>query len=182
VKPLPWIAMGLVVVAFAAEAGSYDLLANPVGWGLVLHGLTALPPTFALRSTLRHLAFLALVVAAATYPPVVLDPLNGAAESLRWAVSLPPIAFAAVLTHALAAAARARGDRRAATWWSGLRTATVVVGVLPVLVFGGGMASLSAVSGLLTVLTPVVTIVLLFSHGSRPWAVDPEQVGADAAG
>lgn len=171
-KPLPWIATGLVIVAVTVDVGGYDLLANPLGWVLVLYGWSALPPSLELRTALRWLAALALVVAAVIWVPAGLERMQDADAALRWTADLPQIGFAAALAHTLTIAAGRAGDRRAATWWSLARTVTVAVGALPVLIFGGGLTSLSAVAGALTILTPLLVIALLFSHGSRPWALD----------
>jgi hypothetical protein len=43
VKPLQAAAMGLVIVLLGPTVHAYDLLPDPVGWILVLIGLTALP-------------------------------------------------------------------------------------------------------------------------------------------
>ena len=43
VKPLQAVAMGLVIVLLGATVSGYDLLADPVGWLLVLVGLATLP-------------------------------------------------------------------------------------------------------------------------------------------
>jgi len=171
--------MGFVVVLLTARAGAYDLLADPLGWVLVLVGLRALPPGVEHQPALRALALAALVVSVLTWVPAVLDRVDD--DSLRWAASLPQLGFVALLAHALMTAAGATGDRRSARWWSGVRTLVLVVAVLPVLVLGGHVSALRDLTGALTVIAPVVVIALLFAHGSRPWALDPDRQAAPAS-
>lgn len=177
VKALPWIAMGFAVILLAARAGGWDLLPDPLGWVLVLLGTRALPEDVELQPVLRTLAFLALVVSAVTWVPAVVDRIDD--ESLRWAASLPQLAYVGLLAHVLSLAAAA--DRPASRWWSGVRTVVVVVTVLPVLVFGGGVTSLRDVAGVLTVAAPLLVIVLLVAHRDRPWAVGRAPVATPSA-
>ncbi len=139
-KPLQSVAMGLVVVVLSARFHGYDALADPVGWLLVLVGVRAFPAGIEHRRNLLRLASLAGLVAVVVWFPVVTEDLYDADASLGWVVNLPQLFFSALLCHVLAHRAEAAGDTRAARWLGITRTAVVVVGLLPVLVFGAGLA------------------------------------------
>jgi hypothetical protein len=168
-KPLQSIAMGLVIIVLSARFQGYDALPDPVGWLLVLLGVRALPTDLAHRSALLALAALAGVVAAVVWFPVVTEHLYDADASLGWAVNLPQLLFSALLCHVLAARAAAAGDGKAARWLAMTRTALVVVGLLPVLVFGAGLESLEVTSYLAAGVVALLLIWLLFAYASRPW-------------
>jgi hypothetical protein len=170
VVPLPWVAMGFVVLLLTAPLHGYDLLADPLGWLLVLGGLARLPLDPATRARLRALALLALAVSVLTWPGPVVHWLDRADDSLPWAVGLPEIAVAVVLCHDLADLARRAEDGRAARWFEGTRTLTLVAGLMPVLVLGGHLHTLAVPSAVAAVAAPAVLIVLLFRYAGRPWA------------
>jgi hypothetical protein len=171
--------MGVVVTWLTASVGGWDLLPDWAGWLLVLAGTHALPEQVEHRSWLRGLAVAALAVAAVVWVPAVRDLLPGdvGGDSLRWALSLPQVAYVGLLAHVLAGAARDSGDPRAATWWTVVRTVAVVLAVLPVLVFGGGIDALRPVAGAVTALAPLLVVVLLVVHRVRPWAQPDDHPG-----
>lgn len=169
-KPLQPIAMGLVIIALSARFRGYDALADPAGWLLVAVGVSALPGRVAHRGTLLRLAALAGAVSAVVWFPAVTDALYDADPSLVWAANLPQVMFTALLCHSLAGAAAEAGDARASRWLRSARTAVVVVGLLPVLVFGAGLAAYEVATYLAAGLAAVLVIGLLFAYGSRPWA------------
>ncbi|MGZ6892332.1 MAG: hypothetical protein ACXVGM_20065 [Oryzihumus sp.] len=169
-KPLQSLAMGLLVIAMSARFHGYDALPDPVGWLLVLLGVRGLPTELDHRATLRSLALLAGAVSVVLWFPAVTTDLYDADASLGWAANLPQLAFTALLAHALASRAAAAGDGRSARWLGITRTAIVVVGLLPVLVFGAGVSSLEVTSYLAAGITALLLIWLLFAYASRPWA------------
>lgn len=169
-KPLQSVGMGLVIVALSARVHGYDLLADPLGWLLVLLGVRSLPRELAHRGNLLGLAALAGAVAVVLWFPVVPEDLYDADASLGWAANLPQIAFSALLCHVLAGRASAAGDGRGARWFGVLRTATILIGLLPVLVFGAGLDSLEVTSYVAAGLVAIVLVYALFAHASRPWA------------
>jgi hypothetical protein len=169
-KPLPSIAMGLVIIALSARFGGYDALPDPFGWLLVAGGVHGLPARIPHRGGLLRLAAIAGAVSAVLWFPAVTDGLLAADASLGWAANLPQVLFTALLCHALAAGAAQAGDRRASAWLRSARTAVVVVGLLPPLVFGAGMASLEVPTYLAAGLVAVLVIGLLFAYAARPWA------------
>ncbi|MFC4785924.1 hypothetical protein ACT8ZV_15710 [Nocardioides sp. MAHUQ-72] len=183
-KPLQSIAMGLLIVVLSARFGGYDALADPVGWLLVVIGVRALPGGVPHRVPLGGLAVLAGAVSAVVWFPAVTEALYDADASLGWAANLPQLAFSVLLCHALAAAADVATDARPARRLRLLRTALVVVGLLPVLVFGGGLDSFETTSYLAAGLVAVALVWLLFRHASAPWALpdDPDRAGRTTTG
>lgn len=176
--PLQSIAMGLLVVALSAPAGGYDVLADPLGWVLVLLGVARVPEG---RGLLLALAGLALVVATVLWFPAVRQPLVGGDPALTWGANLPQLAFTAALLWRLRADARAGGDVRAANWLRTTLVAVVVIGLAPAVVFGGGQgdtASLAAATYIAAGFAIVLVIVLLFAYARREWA--PSARGARA--
>jgi hypothetical protein len=168
VKPLQAIGMGLVIVALTVRAGGVDLLPDPLGWALVLHGAVRvgrLPRRSAVTGTLAA----ALAVAVVLWLPGVDAWLADRDDSLLWAASLPQVAALAVLTGSLATGAGTAGDAGAARWLGAVRTLVVVTGVLPVLVLAAGTASI-AVMLLVGLLALLLTIVLAFGFAGREWA------------
>jgi hypothetical protein len=168
VKPLQAVAMGLVVVLLTAPVHGYDLLADPLGWVLVLVGLSAVPVVA--RGTLQRLASLALLVSVVVWVPAARDRLNVTDASLAWAASIPELLTVIVLLHRLAGVAREAGDDAARRWLQTARTLMVVVALLPPVVLGGGLDSLVDAATLVGSLSLALVVVLLFLYAGRPWA------------
>lgn len=101
--PLQAIAMGLVFVALDT-LGRFDLLPDPVGWALVLWGVAALP--LPERRVLIGSAGIALAVSAVLWVPAAKEWVGDAELALKWATSLPDLAFVMLLSRALVTAAR----------------------------------------------------------------------------
>ncbi|GAB6984494.1 hypothetical protein [Nocardioides pyridinolyticus] len=165
-KPLPWIAMGLVIVALSAQARGVDLLADPVGWLLVLLGVHRFGR---LPSAVTWLALVALVVSGFLWWPGAADALADRDPALVWAASVPELATMAALCAGLARVAGPAGDRRARAWLGTAAVLAVVTALapLPVLAVERDIESVL----LLGLVTVVAVIVLLFRYSSRPWAV-----------
>jgi hypothetical protein len=182
-KPLRAIAMGLVVIVLAARISGFDAVPDPLGWVLVAIGVAALRLDVARRGTLLGLAALAGAVSVVLWFPAVRSGLDAADPSLTWAVSLPEVAFVALLCHTLAGLAGGdRADPGAARWLGAARTAVIVVGVLPVLVFGAGWASLEPTTYLAATLVVLLVIWLLAACASRDWARSETSTGAAPPG
>ena len=174
-KPLQSIAMGMVVIALIAPVGGgFDLLANPLGWVLVLLGVRALPADLPWRSALLGVAALAGLVSLPLWVPDVVEALDDADEALAWAVNLPQFGCYALLSFVLAGAAAAAGRA------SGRDLVAHPVRRRP----GRGRAArpglrrrprgLTDTAGVAVAVVPLAMIVLLFVHAGRAWA------GADA--
>jgi len=168
VKPLQAVAMGLVIVLLTVSAHGYDVLADPIGWALVLVGVSTLP--VAERTSLRWLAVISLLVSAVVWVPAARDALNVADLALAWAAGLPELVTLIVLAHALARSAWTAGDTTARRWLLTARTLLVVTALLPAVVLGGGFDSWDSVLGLVGSLTLLLLIVLLLRYSSRSWA------------
>ncbi len=160
--------MGLVIVLLGANVFGYDLLADPVGWLLVLVGLATLPVPG--REDLQALAALSLVVSAVVWVPAARDALNVTDLALAWAAGLPELATLVLLAHRLSRVAGFAGDQVARTWLQTARTLLIVVALLPAVVLGGGFDSLDTALGVVGSLVLLLLIVLLFRYSGRPWA------------
>lgn len=169
-KPLQSVAMGFVFIALYARWNGYDLYADPFGWALVLLGVRRLPADTPYLPPIRYVGLVAAVASVPLWLPVVRDALADADPSLGWAADLPGFAFTALLCHGLSAAAKEAGDVKPTQWLSIVRTAVVVVALLPVLVFGAGISALADPAALAAQAVYVVLVWLLFSYSGRSWA------------
>lgn len=172
-KPLQSVAMGFVFIALYARLNGYDLYADPAGWVLVLLGVRRLPAGTPYLTPLRYVGALAAAVSVPLWLPVVRDALADADPSLGWAADLPAFGFAALLCHALAAAAKEAGDVKPSQWLALLRTVVVAVALLPVLVFGADLSSLADPAALAAQAMYIALVWLLFKYSGRPWAGAP---------
>ncbi|WP_395660021.1 hypothetical protein [Nocardioides sp.] len=170
-KPLQAVGMGLVIVALGAKVNGYDLLADPLGWLLVLYGVRRLP-RLPWGSTVPFLCVVALAVSVLLWFPAVPSALADADPSLEWAASLPEIAAVGALCFGLARLAEEAGDRRARTWLRTACTLLVAVALVPVVVLSLRSGAVGAML-LLGLVTIVLVIVLLFAYSARPWAAEP---------
>jgi len=157
-KPLQALALGLVVVGLRAAVGGFDLLADPLGWLLVLAGLVAVP----------------------LWVPAVAEALLDADSALAWAANLPQLTATAGIGWALGEAAVADGDTGARAWLATAATLVAVAAVLPVLVFGGGLTALEVPTYVAAALSLLLLVVLLFVYAGRPWA-RPDPAGPSPA-
>ena len=189
-RPLQSIAMGLVIVALRPELSGYDVLPDPLGWLLVLHGVTGLPADLWQRAAVVRLALLAGVVSVALWFPQVTDALYDTHPALGWAVNLPQLGFAAVLARGLGLRAAAAVDGPARRWLRVTAIGFVAAALLPVLVLGAGVASLEILTYVTAALALLAFILLLFTYSARPWTgyadpaspADPAAPDAGAAG
>lgn len=169
-KPLQSIAMGLVIVALSARVnGEYDVLADPVGWLLVLQGLGQLPAALPHRPALRSLGFAALLLSGVLWFPSLAEGLEREDVSLLWAAALPQLAFVALLCRALATVA----SGPAVAWLTTACALTVGAAVIVTVVLATAQSSLEGALALAGSGSLVLVIVLLFRYASRPWALAP---------
>ncbi len=179
-KPLQAIGLGVLVLALNATVNGYDIYANPVGWLLILAGLTGfaqVEPPIPRRPLLRNLAVVAFLAACVLWAPATGRWLEDVDPAVAWAANLPQFGFLALLCHCLAEAADASAEARtdlqgkvAALW---LRTAEVVlvfVMVAPILVLGAGWSWLGNTAGTAAGLIMLVVMVLAFVYAYRPWS------------
>jgi uncharacterized membrane protein YhaH (DUF805 family) len=173
VRPLQPIGMGLLLIL--VHAGRFDFLPDPLGWLIILAGVSVLPESVERRSLLLGAAGLAGAVSIPLWWPDWAEALNDGDPSLWWAVNLPQLAFVLLLGLSLMVAARRAGDQGAARWWQLVATLATLAALLPVLVFGGGVDALEVPTYALGAATLLTVIVLCFTHAARPWVVAPER-------
>jgi ABC-type molybdate transport system permease subunit len=176
VKPLPAVAMGLVVVLLNVPVHGYDLLADPLGWVLVLIGLSALPVPQ--QRTVRTLATVSLIVSLPVWVPAARDALNVTDDALAWAAGVTEVLTMIVLAHSLAGVARSSGDAPAGRWLLTARTLFVVVLLIPPVVLGAHLGRLVTAAAVFGSLTLLLMVVLLFRYAGRPWARPADPVPA----
>ena len=168
-RPLQSIAMGLVIVALRPEVSGYDALPDVFGWLLVLHGVRRLPDDLWQRDAVVRLAVLAGLVSVPLWFPQATDALYDTHPALGWAVNLPQVGFAAVLARGLGLRAAAADDGPAGRWLRVSAIGFVLAALLPVLVFGAGVASLEILTYVAAALVLLLFIMLLFTYSARPW-------------
>jgi len=179
-SPLQKIAMGLVIVIGSAMFPpdpspawqSYDALADPVGWLLVLFGTFALARADDAFDSSRWLAGLAGLVSIPVWLPQLRHQLDPSGE---WFVSLPQIAFCLVLAREIGVqgARQSPADGYVAKRFGLLVWGFAAVGVLPVLAFGGGLAELEQPTLLVSTLVNVAFVYFLFRVHRREWLGGP---------
>lgn len=176
-KPLYWIAIGLIVVVFTAAPDDRWDVAEIVGNGFVLIGwlrLSRALPDLPLRLTLWYLVALAFILACVTSAPDARAWLDDAEPAVVWASSLPALGFLAVLCHALAARAQAARIRSGA-WW---RVAEVAIGIALIanpLADGAGWTWLKEIGiGAVGLAGVLLVVILCIAHGPATWAGAPE--------
>lgn len=164
-KALQTVAMGLVLVFLDVAAHGWDVVPDPLGWVLVLAGLTPVRELLPGYRGVLGTAWVCLVVAVLTWPPGSVDT---AAESLGWLFSLPTVAFAFLLSAGL----RQVLAGSLATRFRALRDLLVVVAVLPVLVYGAGFGWLAVPTAVLAVAVNIALVVWLWEAGHEDGAED----------
>lgn len=101
--PLQRVAMGTVLIALDTSSG-YDLYPDPLGWLLVLWGVSAL--ALPERRVLVGSVWVALAASALMWFPSVKSAVAGEGLSMVWAAGLPDLVFVVLLSRALMAGAR----------------------------------------------------------------------------
>lgn len=168
-KPLQLVATGYVVLAVYARLGGTDLVADPVGWLLVLLGVRRLPDPVS-RPVLVAGAVVGLLISVPLVVPDVAAAVEVEDPALAWAASLPSFGFLLLLLLHLLRSAAAADDSRAVTSMRLLAAATVVVAAAPVLVLGAGWTAAGPTAASAAVLWHVVVIVALLRWSGRPWS------------
>jgi len=167
--PLHPVALGLVIIALVVDGRGWDLLPDPLGWLLVLVGTRALPTTLRHRGALLTSAALALVVSAVVWPPAVAQQVSATDDSVAWALSLPQLAYLALLADAARYAARQAGASGQAAWFAVAGLLAVAAAVLPVLVLGAEVDALAGTAVLAATLALLLTTVLALVTARAPW-------------
>lgn len=170
-RPLQSVGMGLVIILIRAPVGDgYDALPDPIGWVLVLVGLSALPAGWPRRRELLGAAWLAAAISVGLWFPAVPDALADTHSSLTWAANLPQLGFATLLSLTLGRRAAEAGEAPAALWLRLAAAGFVAAAILPVLDLGGGVSGADVASVVTAALTLIFLVALLFRYSGRPWA------------
>ncbi len=192
-SPLQKIAMGLVIVFipanFAIAGDVYDALPDPLGWLLVLSGMTALRKT--LNVDIAYwLTWLALAVSIPLWLPQVTDLLPSIpaelktraeldeatkAASIAWFLSLPQSATTLLLTRKIGqeAIAQQPRDRFVAGRFGVLTWGLIAAIVLPPVAYGGDVKNLITPTLIGIGVVNLVLIYYLFRVHRRPWLGGP---------
>lgn len=158
--------MGLVIVVLQPKVGGFDALPDVLGWVLVMLGLLDLRARLDNFAALRTLAVLAGVASAVIFWPTVYESVS---ESTGWLVSLPQLAFCALLCASLSELSKP-DDAATSRRFSFLRWVFITLAAGPVLVYGGGVDVLLVPLAVLIVAANVFLIYLLFKISKRPYA------------
>jgi len=186
-SPLQKIAMGLVIVLVPANFPHdphpawrfYDALPDPVGWVLVLLGITALRPHLDV-DVVRWLGWVAFAVSVPLWFPQVnhllVPEYNHSIEvSFQWFLSLPQTVFSLALARTIGREAELQQprDRFVAGRYGVLTWAFGALVVLPVVAYGGGVESLESPALIGIGLVNVVFVYYLFRVHRREWLGGP---------
>ena len=180
--PLQRVAVGLLVVFASAtwppdpspSWARYDLLADPVGWGLVLWGTLALARAEPRFASTRPVAAVAGLVSLPLWLPQVRHLLDAPTE---WAASLPQLGFCLLLARLVAGAAQDHDDLRVVRRFTLLAYGVGVVALLPVVVLGGDVPALAPTAALAALVVDVALVWSLFAVHRRTWLGGPGAAG-----
>ena len=172
--------MGMVIVVgtayFPADPSpgwqKYDALPDPLGWLLVLYGVSALVRADQVFDTTRWLALVAAAVSVPMWFPQVNHQLDA---SGGWFASLPQLGFCLVLAReiGLLAIRQEPADAFVAKRFGLLVWGFALAAVLPVLAIGGGLEQLETPTAAVATLVTVAFIYYLFRVHRREWLGGP---------
>src|SRR5690349_5144690 len=148
--------MGLLIVILDVPLSGWDWVADPLGWVLVLLGLSAVRDEVPNHRGLSITAWVCLVVSVIIYPPGSVATLD---DSLAWVFSVPTVVWCFLVCDALHDVAD--GGRRTTLLW--LRNLFAVVAVLPLLVYLAGVDWLTVPTAVLAVGANVALLYLLWT-------------------
>jgi hypothetical protein len=157
---LQTVAMGLVIVFLDVGPSGYDWVADPLGWVLVLMGLSPLRDLVPNHRGLRVTAWVCLAVSALTWPPSSVAHLD---EGLGWLFSLPTLAFCFLVCDAVMEVS----PESPAARFRWLRNAFALSVVLPLLLFVAELGWLTVPTAVLVVLANVVLVLSLWAAGAE---------------
>ncbi|GAA1477401.1 hypothetical protein GCM10009623_18470 [Nocardioides aestuarii] len=168
-RPLSLLAVGLLIALLDISFEGVDVVADWIGWLVVLLACAGLPPQLA-PARLAVAGAAALLVSVAIWIPGALVDVEALPLPLAWAISLPEVGFGLLLALSMARAAGGAGDESARGWWRLVLAGNIVVLLLPPVVYGAGVVAVLLVGVLIGLVTAITEIVLCFRHGDRPWA------------
>ena len=172
--------MGMVIVVLFAYVPAhpspdwqrYDVLADPLGWVLVLLGIRSLARFDEAFTTSQWVALLAGAVSIPMWFPQLSHRLD---DSGQWFASLPQIVFCLLLAREIGVkgAWQTPPDRYVERRFGLLVWGFGLVAVLPVLTLGGGIDQLEAPTQLVSLLVNVAFVYQLFRVHRRQWLGGP---------
>ena len=155
---LQTVAMGLVIVFLDVGSGGWDWVADPVGWVLVLIGLTPVKERLPAYVGVAGAAWVCLAVSVLTLSPDSVDTID---PTLGWLFSLPTIAFCFLLCDSLADVT----EESLATGFRWLRVVFVLVGSMPGLVYLAGLEWMTIPAAVAAVLANIVLVFSVWAAG-----------------
>jgi hypothetical protein len=175
VASLQTLAMGLVIVFLDVGPSGWDWVADPVGWVVVLIGLAGVREVLVSYRALSVTAWICLGISLLTYSPTsvrTLDPMLG------WLFSLPTVAFCFLCCDALMDVTTDPMRNR----FDVLRWSFVVVGALPLLLYGAGMDWLTIPTAVVAVVVNVALLFALWAAGEQdpPVVEEPARENQDS--
>lgn len=179
-KPLVYVAWGLLVIVADLSVNGFDLVADPAGWVLILVGVGNLPARAPWRGQLTLIAGLGTAVSVALWFPGVDSALELPSGWLAWCDGLPQWIFTVLLCLSLARLARAAGDLKAEAWLHGGALATVVTSALVLVVVVVVNPATIVALVVLGLAAFVFVVVLLFVYAGRGWAAPDATVPVGA--
>jgi hypothetical protein len=171
--PVTKIATGFVFAFGALRFNGFDLLFDPVGWGLCASGLSQLQRS-ADDPFSRARAFAVAMGCVALVAAVTSGPLSGdhLMVSLRYAIGFADTVGALIgvwlAVEAIIRRIRPHGDLSKAAFLDVLRWAVIGLGVVGLLT-GYGFADLGAVTLIAWFVTIVTLVVLLYRSAGLPY-------------
>lgn len=183
--PLQKIAMGLVIVFapgfFEIGGQPYDILADWLGWLLVIAGLRGLRDRLPVDGVilLAVLAFATSLVfwfpQVTELLPEVTEPIEGVDPSVAWAIGLPQAAFSLLLVRTIGQAGleRTPRDRFVAGRFGVLTWAFGATILLPPVAYAAAEDLIRPTLIGIGVIN-LVLIYYLFRVHARPWLGGPE--------
>ncbi len=179
-SPLQKIAMGMIfVVGYAPfppdpepSWRSYDGLADPVGWILVIAGMQALCRVASGFEYARWAAWVAGALSIPLWFPQLTHELNASGS---WALSMPQTVFCLLLVKGIAegAAVEEPGERYIPKRFGLLMWAFAVLIVLPPIAIGGDLQALDDTAVAFAFVVNVAFIYYVFRVHRRRWLGGP---------
>ena len=173
---LQTVGMGLVIVFLDVGPSGYDWIADPLGWILVLVGLSPLKELVPGYRGLSLTSWVCLAVSILIWPPTSVAHLD---ESLGWLFSLPTLAFCFLVCDSVMEVA----EESLAVRLRWLRNAFALSGVLPLLIFLDGIEWLTIPTAVVVVLANITLVFTLWAAGDEeeesPFVRERRRTGPD---
>jgi hypothetical protein len=160
VAALQTVAMGLALVFLDIEPSGWDWVPDPLGWILVLLGLSGLKEHLPNHTGINVTAWLCLAVDVIIWPPGSVAKVD---ESIGWLFGIPTIAFCFLICDALTDVLDGTGQ----SIFRWIRNSYVVLAVLPLLVWWVGLDWLELPATIAAVAVNVALVLALWAAGDE---------------